>query len=329
MFDVLTIGEALVEIMRPVREQPLDRPGEFLGPYASGAPAIFAGAAARLGLASAFIGGIGDDAFGRLLRMRLVQEKVDITNVQTVPGYSTGMAFVGYAADGSREFVFHLRHSAAGALNDLLIPASYLSASRWYHISGSFLALSDASRSVCSNVLALILAAGGRLSLDPNLRPELMALDEARKVLDSFLDKADLILPTAEEARALTGANDDETAAALLLGDKERIVVLKRGTQGCTVFSQQTRLDVPGFTVTEVDPTGAGDCFNAAFLFGFNAGWDLTRVAMFANAAGALAVTRQGPMEGAPTVAEIEGFLIQTSREDSAPWDQDNIPAPG
>lgn len=315
MYDVLTIGEALVEIMRPALDQPLDEPGEFLGPYASGAPAIFAVAAARLGLASAFIGGIGDDAFGRLVRMRLAQEKVDITYLQTVPGYSTGMAFVGYSADGSREFVFHLRHSAAGALNDSLIPAGYLSAVRRFHISGSALALSDASRSACRRVLTSMLSAGGRLSLDPNLRPELMALDKAREVLAPYLAKADLILPTAEEARALTGADDDEEAATRLLGDKERIVVLKRGAQGCTVFSQGARLDAPGHTVAEVDPTGAGDCFNAAFLLGLDASWDLAHVARFANAAGALAVTKQGPMEGAPTVRQIEDFLALADGE--------------
>lgn len=67
MANVVSIGEALVEIMRPSVGQPLDYPGEFRGPFASGAPAIFAIAAARLGLPTAFIGAVGDDAFGRLL----------------------------------------------------------------------------------------------------------------------------------------------------------------------------------------------------------------------------------------------------------------------
>ena len=69
------------------------------------------------------------------------------------------------------------------------------------------------------------------------------------------------------------------------------------------------RQDVPGFEVPEIDPTGAGDCFNAAFLTALSYGWPLEKVARFANAAGALAVTKQGPMEGAPTQTEIEVFI--------------------
>ena len=76
MSKVITIGEALVEIMRSSAGQPLDITGEFHGPFASGAPAIFAVAAARLGLPTVFIGAIGDDAFGRFLEERLAAETV-------------------------------------------------------------------------------------------------------------------------------------------------------------------------------------------------------------------------------------------------------------
>jgi sugar/nucleoside kinase (ribokinase family) len=315
MFDVITVGEALVEIMRPDRDQPLDTTGLFRGPFASGAPAIFAVAAARLGLSAGLISGVGDDAFGRLLRTRLEDEGVDISGLQTVPGYSTGMAFVGYTAGGSREFVFHLRHSASGAIDTNYLASDYFSGVQWLHLSGSALALSEAGRSACSKTLELTLAAGGRLSLDPNLRPELMPLDEAREALAPYLAAADLILPTVEEARALTGANDDNQAAKMMLDDKERVVVFKRGAKGCSVFTQKTRVDVAGFSVEEVDPTGAGDCFNAAFVLGLKSGWELERVAQFANAAGALAIIKQGPMEGAPTPQQIK-LLINAKVDD-------------
>lgn len=309
MLDIIIVGEALVEIMRPDRDQPLDNSGEFRGPFASGAPAIFAVAAARLGLSAGLISGIGDDAFGRLLRTRLKREGVDISGLQTVPGYSTGMAFVGYRAGGGREFVFHLRHSASSAVDFDFLPADYFSSVQWLHLSGSALALGEAGRSACSKALELTLAAGGRLSLDPNLRLELMSLNEAREALAPYLAAADLVLPTVEEAQALTGAIDHNRAAEILLDNKERVVVFKRGAKGCTVFTQRSRVDVMGFAVEEVDPTGAGDCFNAAFLLGLKSGWDLERVARFANAAGALAVTKQGPMEGAPTLQEVNLYL--------------------
>ena len=88
--DVITIGEILVEIMRPVAGQPLDQPGEFRGPFASGAPAIFAVAAARLGMHTGFIGGVGADAFGRMLIHRLEEEGVDTSQVQTPPDIQVG-----------------------------------------------------------------------------------------------------------------------------------------------------------------------------------------------------------------------------------------------
>ena len=112
MPQVIAIGEALVEIMRPEKQTPLDQPGLFQGPYASGAPAIFAVAASRMGLTVGFIGSIGRDGFGRLLDGRLREEGVNIDYLQKIPDYTTGIAFIAYAADGSREFIFHLRQSA-------------------------------------------------------------------------------------------------------------------------------------------------------------------------------------------------------------------------
>ncbi len=295
--------------MRPGVGQPLDRVGDFRGPFPSGAPAIFAVAAARLGASVGFIGSVGDDAFGRLLRTRLAAEGVDITQLQTLAEYTTAVAFVAYAPDGGREFVFHLRQAAAGALDPNRIDPGYFANVKWLHLSGSTVALSPANRAACRRALDLTLAAGGRLSFDPNLRPELMPLEVFREVLAPYLEAAELLLPTAAEARALTGARDDEAAAKALLAGRDHIVMLKRGAEGCTLFTGEGRFDVKGFTVDEVDPTGAGDCFNAGCMVGLLAGWPLEQVARFANAAGALAVSRQGPMEGAPRRSEVEAML--------------------
>jgi sugar/nucleoside kinase (ribokinase family) len=308
-FDIISTGEALVEIMRPTMGQPLNQPGEFVGPFASGAPAIFAVAAARLGASVGFISGIGDDAFGRLLCTRLETEGVDIAQMQVIPEQTTGVAFVAYADDGSREFVFHLRHAAAGAMDPDRLDPAYFAGVKWLHLSGSTLALNPRSRAACRRALELTQAAGGRLSFDPNLRPELLSVAESREVFAPYLAAADLLLPTAEEAQALTDTTDDDAAAHKLLAGRDRKVMLKRGGAGCTLYTAAKRVDAPGFTVEEIDPTGAGDCFNAACIIGLEAGWQPEQVARFATAAGALAVTRQGPMEGAPTQADAEALL--------------------
>jgi len=304
-----SIGEALVEIMRPSPGQPLDRPGEFVGPFASGAPAIMAVAIARLGKEVGFIGGIGDDAFGRLLRNRFTEEGVDSSFVQIPEGHATGVAFVAYGEDGSREFIFHLKNAAAGALRPEGLEPDYFADVNWLHISGSTLGLSADCRATCERALELTKDKGGKLSFDPNLRTALMSVTQSRKVYGPFMQAADVLLPTVEEAHSLSEIMDDDSAANTLLSGEDQIVVFKRGSKGCSVYHRGQRIDVAGFPVEEVDPTGAGDCFNAAFLVGLDHGLPLEEVARFANAAGALAVTKQGPMEGAPTRKEIEAFL--------------------
>ena len=307
--EIICIGEVLVEIMRPAAGQPLDQPGEFRGPFASGAPAIFATAAARLGLKTGFIGAVGADAFGRLMRNCFEAEGVDASQLQTPSSYATGVAFVAYDDSGGREFVFHIRHAAAGQLAADQIPAAYFENVKWLHISGSTLALNTNSRTACQRALELTLAQGGKISLDPNLRLELMPLDEFRRVLAPFLDSADLLLPTESEAQRLTDETDPRRATQKLAHKPGAIIVLKRGPQGCAIFQDGERLDIPGFAVEEIDPTGAGDCFSAAFIAGLQAGWPLKQVGRFANAAGALAVTKLGPMEGAPTIQQVEILL--------------------
>lgn len=307
--EIISIGEPLVEIMRPEAGPPLDQPGTFLGPFTSGAPAIFAVAAARLGVQVGFIGRVGADAFGRLLRWRLESEGINLDHLQVSPEDATSVAFVAYSPDGSREFVFHVSQAAAGRINPVLLEQAYFSGVKWLHISGSFLALSEASRAVCRQTVEWTREEGGKVSFDPNLRPELMGLDDSRRIFSYYLNRADMVLPTAEEARALTGTTNDEEAAARLLSGSQRLVVFKRGSEGSTFFTPEKRLDCPGFKVNQVDPTGAGDCFNAACLVGLMNQWPLNRIARFATAAGALAVTRQGPMEGAPSLADIESLL--------------------
>jgi sugar/nucleoside kinase (ribokinase family) len=102
------MGELLVEIMRPQAGLGLYRPGPFLGPYPSGAPAIFIATAARLGHPAGIIGGVGADDFGRLLVDRLKADGVRCEHIHSFPGRATAVAFVSYFEDGSRQFIYHI-----------------------------------------------------------------------------------------------------------------------------------------------------------------------------------------------------------------------------
>lgn len=305
---IMSIGELIVEIMRKEVDVPLDQAGDFVGPFPSGAPAIFADQAARLGHAVGFIGACGQDEFGDCLVSRFAADGVDIGAVARVPGVATGVAFVTYFGDGSRRFIFHIGNSAAGHLPEPT--AEMFVGTRWLHICGSTLSASEDMRRKCYRACELVRAAGGKVSFDPNLRPELLGGEEAlRRICQPVMDTASLVLPSSSEAEILTGVTGAANACQALLARGAEVVALKRGSEGCTVYTPDETVEVPAFTVEAVDPTGAGDCFDAGFVVGLLEGLDPEEVGRLANACGALGAIRKGPMEGAFAREIVERFM--------------------
>jgi sugar/nucleoside kinase (ribokinase family) len=302
---VVALGEPLVEIMRSEPDRPLSLPGEFLGPFPSGAPAIFAAAVGRLGTPAGFIGVVGRDDFGESVLRRLQAHGVDTTQVRVVEDRPTALAFVTYNGDGSRHFVFYLATSAAALLSPDDVGAGYARRAEVVHITGTALAVSLSSREACYKAARECRAAGGRVTFDPNIRPELLGGEPAGPVVEPVLELCDVLLPSAAEATFLTGETDERAACQTLVQRGIPVVALKRGKHGSAVFTAGETIEVPSIHVNEVDSTGAGDCYDAGFVVGLLQGWELDRVARFANVVGALSVTRQGPMEGIPTWSEV------------------------
>jgi len=307
--EVLSLGELLVEVMRKEVEQPLDKPADFVGPFPSGAPAIFIDALAKLGAKCGFIGCVGDDDFGKCITERLEADGVDSTYITKPKGYTTGVAFVAYFKDGSRKFIFHLRHAAAGQLNPDHIQEDYVSSAKFLHIMGSALSINDDCSSACYKAAELVKNGGGKISLDPNLRPELLGVDKIREICQPILELCDLVLPSGEEAQMLMGVESGEEACRRLIGRGIPIVALKEGERGSTIFTSSETFTVPSYKVNPIDPTGAGDCYDAGFVYGMLQGWNLKRTAAFANAMGALATTRKGPMEGTFSLDEVMALM--------------------
>ena len=294
---VLSVGELLVEIMREGTGVPLSVSGTFHGPYASGAPAIFAWAAARLGAPVRFAGVCGDDPFGTLCRQHLQGAGVDL-HVRTVPTHETGAAFVSYNEDSSREFFFYLQHAAAAQLSPAAITPELLAGISWLHVTGSSLGVSESMREAVFVAVDKAKAQGATVSFDPNIRPELFPEQTLADVCAPVLAAADVVLPSRAEAEQLTGIADPEKACYKLLEDA-RIVLLKQGAEGCTLFADGEAQHLPGVAVREVEPTGAGDCFAAGFAVASLRGAQPLEAARFANAVGALSVTAFGPTSAA------------------------------
>jgi sugar/nucleoside kinase (ribokinase family) len=310
---VACIGDLLVEIMRPEVGARLDKPGTFLGPYPSGASGIFIDTIARLGLDARFIGAVGNDDFGSLIIHRLRDDGVDISKIKVLENYTTGVAFVTYFEDGSRKFIFHLADAATGQIYPEDVDPDYLSDLSYLHIIGSTLATNKNCADACFKAVEYTLKNGGKISFDPNFRPELISEKKVREYFEPILRKCHIIFPTEEEIKVLTGKENIDQACEETLSSGPEIVAIKQGRQGSSVYTKDDKFTVPAFSVEEIDPTGAGDCYCAGFISGFLNELSLRETARFANAVGAMAVTKKGPMEGAPTSEKVIDFLAGSS----------------
>ena len=307
--DVMTIGECLVEIMRDKRDVPHSVPGTYLGPYPSGAPAIFADACARLGLRSGIIGAVGRDDFGKLLIERLRGDGVEVSRLKVLDDRTTGVAFVTYFSTGSRQFIFHIKHAAAGQIYPEDVDPEYVRRFKLLHIMGSSLSINDNCREACYKAVEIAKRSGMTITFDPNLRPELLDVSTIRSICKPVLEAAKAVLPSGVEAEALTGVSDPVKAGRKLLEHGPEFAVIKLGEKGSIAVTRDGVVEASAIRVREVDPTGAGDVYDAAFVLGLLEGWPLNKILSFANAAGAIKVTRFGPMEGPLSRGEVEELL--------------------
>ena len=135
-YDLVTVSAILCEIMRKELDKPLDKPADFTGPYASGDTPITVNIAAKLGAKTAVIGSVGPDPFGKCFKAQMVSSGVDVSMVKDIPGASTGCAFVCYYSDGSRDFLYHSRHAAAGMTHAEDLDMEKLQGTKWFHLTG-------------------------------------------------------------------------------------------------------------------------------------------------------------------------------------------------
>lgn len=303
---IATVGELLVEFVSHRKNCGLRKISEYSGPYPSGAPAIFLDQAARMGAKTEMIGGVGDDGFGQSLLQRLREDGVGVKGVHVSKDHTTGTAFVSYYDSGDRDFIFHMAGTAADQFD---VPSALLDpVNTILHVSASSLG-APAMRDKIMGAVRSVLDSGGRISCDPNARPELMRDTAARDAMTEVMAQSYCLLPSTSDLSFLYPDLSEDAAIDKLLQAKAEVVALKRGAGGVTIVGRGERHDFKGHDVTEIDPTGAGDCFCGTFVSLIAQGATLFEAGRLANAAGAIAVTRRGPMEGNSSPAEIAGFL--------------------
>lgn len=310
MKGIWTMGEMLVEIMRPRVDMEHNKIGEYMGPYPSGAPAIFIDTVARLGESSGIIGGVGKDQFGNMILDRLEKDGVNCKLVIRSSHGSTATAFVMYRNDGTRNFIFHIDDTPAVKVQaPIVIPTSTPS---FFHVMGCSLTVNEQFRQEIIRTMELFLTAGARISFDPNIRPELLGGKSLQAVIAPVMENCSVLLPGIEELLLISGQNDIESAVASLFKNPTlEIIAVKMGKKGSSIFTRMERFIFGVYDVIPVDPTGAGDCFDGAFLTGLAQGKSITDCTKMATAAASLNTEARGPMEGNISLDNVLNMMVK------------------
>lgn len=310
---IVTIGEILVEIMATEPGIGFREPISLVGPFPSGATAIFIDQVGKLGYPCGIVSCVGDDDFAWVNVARLRADGVDVSAIETDPTQATGSAFVRYRPNGDRDFVYNIRNSACGQTRLTEAAHALLRRSSHLHVMGSSLA-SERIIAETKTAIAIIKGQGGTVSFDPNIRKEMLGAPGMREALTFMLSACDIFMPSGPELTLLTESKSEGGAIAEILGLGVSAIVVKHGAEGASYHDGKEHRRVPAFTVTEVDPTGAGDCFGATFITCRLQGRSVSECLRYAAASGALAVTRKGPMEGTATFAELDALIVSQRR---------------
>lgn len=288
---------------------------------AGGAPANVAVGISRLGGSSAFVGKVGKDEFGFMLADILKQNKVDNSGMRFDPKARTALAFVTLRHDGEREFLFFRHPSADILLHESELDKDLLKKARIFHY-GSISLIEEPCKSAHLAAMKIVKAAGGFLSYDPNLRKQLWPSEEAaRDGIMSIWDQADMIKVSEDEITFLTGGDDpydDNVVMKKLFHPNLKLLIVTEGSEGCRYYTQSFKGKVAGVKVKPVDTTGAGDAFVGGILSSLASDQNILKdekrlreALHFANACGAVTVTKRGAIPSLPTKDEVLEILQQ------------------
>ena len=325
-FDVICVGRAAVDLYG---EQIGGRLEDMLtfAKYLGGSPANTAIGMARLGLKPAMLTRVGDEHNGRFVRETLAAEGVDVSHVITDPKRLTALAILGIRDRETFPLLFYREHCADMAIAAEDFDAQFIASSLALCVSGTHLSQPQ-TYAACVAAMREAHNARTRVALDIDYRPVLWGLTspglgehryvqsgEVSAHLQTVIPLCDLVVGTEEEIHIAGGSTDTITALRRLRELTPGALVVKRGPMGCVVFPAaipdniEDGLKGPGFPVDVYNILGAGDAFMAGFLRGWIRDEALERCCAYANACGALVVSRHGCAPAMPSWIELNAFL--------------------
>ncbi|KAB2330993.1 sugar kinase [Bacillus mesophilum] len=311
--DIITIGEAMIAF-NPTATGPMKFVNSF-EKRIGGAELNTAMGCARLGLKAGFISRLGNDEFGRYILNYARGEGIDVSEVEFVDGYPTSVNFKEIMEDGNVRTFFYRDKSPTLTMTGQDLDETYISQAKILHITGIYPAIGERNIEVIKKAIELAKRNGVKVSFDPNIRLRMWSKEEARKVLLEILPQVDILLAGDEEMEIILGEKDPAIIIEKVKALGISVIAIKRGDKGSVGYMEGKTVNAaPVKAAKVVDTVGAGDGFNAGFIYGFLFQWPLEKILHFANTIGSMVVSVKGDNEGLPYLHDVQARLGEVER---------------
>jgi 5-dehydro-2-deoxygluconokinase len=337
--DVITIGRCSVDLYGQQIGSRLEDIQSFAKSI-GGCPANIAIGSARLGLKAGIVTRGGDEQMGRFVREQMAREGVALDGIITDPHRLTALVLLAVENERTFPLLFYRENCADMALAEAEIDPSFIASAKAVLVTGTHFS-QDHTRAAQIKAMAIARENGTKVVFDIDYRPNLWGLaglsaGEERYIrservsgeLQGILPQCDLIVGTEEEIHIAAGEEDTLAALRAIRTISGATIVLKRGPMGCVVYADAipSRLEDGivgrGFPIEVYNVLGAGDAFLAGFLRGWLKGETFETAATWANACGAIAVSRLLCSPEYATFPELQHFLNHGSKERALRKDQ-------
>lgn len=309
-YDVIALGELLIDFtMNGQSEQG----NNLFEACPGGAPCNVLALLNKMGKKTAFVGKVGKDQFGTLLRNTISEAGIDASHLVTDEEVNTTLAFVHTFPDGDREFSFYRNPGADMMLHEDEVDEEFVKDTRIFHF-GTLSMTHDGVRAATKKAVSAAKEGGCLISFDPNLREPLWSsLDLAKEQMEYGFSMCDILKISDNEIQFVSGKEDyDEGIAYLQEKYNIPLILLTMGKDGSRAYYKGMRVERPGFSVKTIETTGAGDTFGGSSLtyllehdFDSLTEEQLGEMLTFANGAAAIVTTKKGAIKAMPKREEV------------------------
>lgn len=317
--DIVALGELLIDF---TEAETSENRMKLFEQNPGGAPANLLTVASHMGCKTAFVGKVGKDMHGKFLKETLEQENICTEYLVEDENVFTTLAFVAIDENGERQFSFARKPGADTMLTMDDLDIDILRNCKIFH-SGSLSLTDEPARGATVKAIQTAKEAGALISYDPNYRDSLWKNEAtAVEMMKSVIKYADVMKVSDDESLLITGEDNYQNAARMLVSSGVKLVAITLGGDGVLIATEKNMGIIPGLEVEAVDTTGAGDSFWGGFLSHYlglgkeieELSWEeVQECARYGNATAALCVQKRGGIPAIPRKEEVEALVRKRS----------------